>query len=176
MTDNPLAKAQLIREKRTIEATRKNIMGGSGKLGMIAKCFGSEIIKQGSGTYDQTFLERFDDFEEEETVPVMEDESISKEGYFFDGLSRGMHFEIKYLNSGVLTAYHLGYLVYHEISGELFTYVPNDNWEKLIVEPLYQQAKLKAETMKKEQKEFSEMNNLRKAQQFIINLRNRWGF
>lgn len=62
-------------------------------------------------------------------------------GWHFDGLSRGMHMEIKYDEvTSELSLHHKGYLVYREIKGEIMCYVPGEEWERWI-ESLYKTAK-----------------------------------
>lgn len=166
-------KERMIREKRTIEATRKNMMGATGKLGLITKWLGTKIVRQGSGLFDQTFLD--DPFVEEEYMPTLNEAAISNEGYHFDGLSRGMHFEVKYMHgNSELTAYYKGYLVYKEIAGDLYAYAPFPEWENL-VEPLYLEAEKRANKEKVELDEEKEKSFLRLGQMFIHKLRMEWG-
>ena len=65
-------------------------------------------------------------------------------GYHFDGLSRGMHLEIKYDDlEATLTVTHRGYQVYKEIRGELVAYRPIEEWENWIYQ-LHKTARKKA--------------------------------
>jgi len=105
-------KEKVIREKRTIEATGKNFMGITGKMGTIAKVLGSPIIRQGSGMMDVSYMEDpFEVIESErektmsgqdgpemwrDEIQEMDDAATQDEGWVFDGLSRGMHLEIKF--------------------------------------------------------------------------------
>ena len=58
-------------------------------------------------------------------------------GWHFDGLSRGMHLEIKFEDAiKLLLVTFKGYEVYREEAGELHGYAPNDEWEG-IVDRLY---------------------------------------
>ena len=50
-------KEELIREQRTIEATRKNLTGANGKLGSIAQYLGSPILKEGSSLFSSSYLD-----------------------------------------------------------------------------------------------------------------------
>ena len=73
-------------------------------------------------------------------------------GWFFDGLNRGIHLEIKCLSEeGRLTVRYKGYQVYDESAGELLSYNPNEDWEKH-VNKLFETAKIKEQKTKKEEK------------------------
>ena len=153
-------KENAIRDKRTIEATKKNFMGPSGKLGVIAMVLGSPIIRQGTGLWDVNYLEDpyedFSDIEFETTtsnqkgplawkdeILEMGDDFTEEEGHVFDGLSRGMHLDIKYWHvNHKLEVTYRGYLVYKEIGGELDSYAPFPEWEDMIGR-LYKSAKSK---------------------------------
>jgi hypothetical protein len=51
-------------------------------------------------------------------------------GWIFDGLTRGMHLEIKYMeHNNSLTCHYKGYEVFREIRGQLVGYAPLDEWE-----------------------------------------------
>lgn len=168
-------KEKAIRERRLIEATRKNLMGASGKFGQIAKWLGSPIIRQGSGLYDVNYLEDPFDSTDPDEIPVAEDEFCQKEGLVFDGLSRGMHLEIKYFfATKKLTVDYKGYRVYTEINGELDSYAPFPDWENLI-ERLYKQAKEKEKKVGKEMELEEQHSMAEKAKNFLQMLRMRWG-
>lgn len=184
-------KEKVIREKRTLEAVKKNMMGPSGKLGIIVKSLGSPIIRQGSNLYDSTSLEDpYDlpiDVDYETTAsgqlgPEMfrdeileSDDYVEEQGYVFDGLSRGMHLEIQYWydNQYIKTTYK-GFLVYKEVAGELFSYAPFPDWEKLI-EQLYKTAKSKAKVIKQVQEAKLGKQLQKEKQNFWTKLRDRWG-
>ncbi len=185
-------KENAIREKRIIEATKKNFMGVAGKLGVIATVLGSPIIRQGTGLWDVEFLddpyENITDVEFETTVSGqkgpqmyrdeildMGDESAEEEGYVFDGLSRGMHLDIKYwhINHKLEVTYR-GYLVYKEIAGELDSYAPFPEWEDMIGR-LYKSAKTQAKNqISLEEVEIGEAIE-KKKQSIWEKLRTRWG-
>lgn len=185
-------KENAIREQRTIEATKKNFMGPSGRLGVIAMVLGSPIIRQGTGLWDVNYLEDpyedLTDVEFETTISgqkgpqmykdeilEMGDEFVEEEGYVFDGLSRGMHIDIKYWHvNHKLEVTYRGYLVYKEIVGELDTYAPFPEWEDMISR-LYKSAKSK----EKDQMPLKEMEIgeeiERKKRSIWEKLRTRWG-
>lgn len=185
-------KQNVIKEKRTIEATKKNFMGPSGKFGVILKAFGNPIIRQGSGHFDQTFLD--DPYENEvkeefastlsgQKGPSMYTEEIASadfdnsynEGMFFDGLSRGMHLEIIYWqNDNKLKVMYKGFPVYMEVAGELESYNPNKEWEDLIERLFLASSKKIKEIKSNKDKEISKKINNKKIE-FLKNLRDRWG-
>jgi hypothetical protein len=185
-------KEKVIREKRTIKATKKNLMGISGKIGLVAMTLGHPIMRQGSGIMDVSFLEDpyedYSDTEYESTasgqpgpqawkdeIKQADDDLVYEEGYVFDGLSRGMHLDIKYMyhNQRIEVTYK-GYQVYKEIAGELFAYSPSKEWEDKI-ERLYKIAKVEA----KQNKRFMEVQLgqeiERKKASFWERMRTRWG-
>jgi len=168
-------KARIIRERRTIMATTKNMMGPSGKLGSIAKWLGDPVIRQGTGLFDQTYLPDMIDEEDDGGVPIIDNSFIQEEGWHFDGLSRGIHLEILYL-SGInkLTAYSKGFLVYEELRGDLYAYAPAPEWEDKI-EMLYKQAKKRAEDMGFAIREAKEASKAERVMTFLTDLRARWG-
>jgi len=193
-------KEKVIREKRTIEATKKNIMGPSGKIGIIVRALGSPIMAQGSTYVDTHYLEDpyedFSDMKFETTASgqdgpiawrgeILEDEggagAIHEEnpnflGYVFDGLSRGIHLEIQYMrHEHTMKVHYKGYEVYKEVAGELDAYAPFPEWEDVIVR-LYKSAKEKYKDIKdQEHAEFAEVVERKKAT-FWNRIRTRWGF
>lgn len=186
-------KENVIRENRTIEATKKNLMGPTGKLGVILQAFGTVITRQSDGLANQSFLESpFADgiFEEYEStvsnqkgplsyrdeIPMYDDAAIENEGLLFDGLSRGMHLEITYWHADSrLAVSYKGYAVFKEISGELENYAPFPEWEDL-VEKLYRSAKDRLKQTKPQlQAEQAEEIKKRK-ESFWQHIRMKWGF
>jgi hypothetical protein len=96
-------------------------------------------------------------------------------GMHFDGLSRGMHLEIKYEElSSELVVYHKGYVVYKEIKGELLGYAPNQEWENWI-ESLYKKAKEKLRILKEEEFEKSIKINKQQKENWWQNIIKKWG-
>lgn len=95
-------------------------------------------------------------------------------GFHFDGLSRGMHMEIKYddLTSEIVVS-HKGYVVYKEIKGELLGYAPGE-WEEWI-EKLYKVAKEKQRKTKEEEFEKSIKENKRQKNEWWDKMISRWG-
>jgi hypothetical protein len=175
-------KEKAIREKRTIEATQKNLMGVAGKLGMIGRFLGKPIRFQGSMFADCRDIEEYigmpyGDKLENEELPMFDDEGefISTIGYLFDGLNRGMHMEIRCMSEdNAITVYWKGYLVYQEFNGELTTYAPFPEWESKI-DSLYQQAKPIAEKFQKDYRTKEELEARIAQKNFLQRLRYRWG-
>lgn len=154
-----------IREQRTLEANKKGLVGASGKIGVVLRMLGQDIIAQSQN-------EGFSVLPEEEPqepknnsefmsrIPIMDVDGVSrpdseewaemgeanfsytrKVGMHFDGLGRGMHMEIQYDEErSELSLLYKGYLAYREVMGEIDTYVPNEEWEGW-VERLYRLSK-----------------------------------
>jgi hypothetical protein len=162
---------QRIREQRTVEANKKNLVGQGGKIGVVLQMMGQPIIAQmeGGGYIDTNYIDTQGYLEDDEprnnleymrSIPSMSvdgNERPSGEewsemdepeqfgtaviGWHFDGLSRGMHMEIKYDEaSAELSLHHRGYPVYRELKGEIMSYIPGEEWERWI-ETLYKSAK-----------------------------------
>lgn len=168
-------KERMLRERRLIQATQNNIMGSAGKLGIIAKWLGTPIIRQGSGLFDTNYLENYYDLPDNESLPMTDDAFIANEGWVFDGLSRGMHLEIKYTHSDKkLTVDYKGYRVYTEIAGELDSYAPFSDWE-LLIERLYKRAMEKKKANEEVEKEMEQKSMMDNAKEFLQGLRLRWG-
>lgn len=185
-------KERVVREKRTIEATKKNLMGPMGKLGIIVRNLGSPIIRQGTGFFEESFLDDpYEDFKDDvyettasnqqgplaykDEILDLSDDFVQNEGYIFDGLSRGMHMEIQYHGSNhKLTVTYQGFVVYKEIAGELEAYAPNQEWEDMI-ERLYTAAK-KQEKFSDKQKRLELAEKVKeKKMTFWNRLKQRWG-
>lgn len=188
----------VIKEQRTLEATKKKLMGPEGKLGVILKQLGQPIISHDAdaGMYNQTFLELYESIDDEDewslpTIASGEENapygwewsepkdadfvSFSQIGWHFDGLSRRMHLEIKYDDlSKTLTLHYKGYLVFEETAGDLVTYIPNPEWENMINQ-LYSVAepiKYKKEIQERE----DQKKLVQKAKKnFLQKMRERWG-
>jgi hypothetical protein len=172
------------REKRTNRAITRNLMGPSGKLGMIARYLGSPIIHQGnsmmsSRSMDEYLGESYDvyDSPDPDKIPTFDerDSFIELEGYIFDGLSRGMHLEIKYKSeSHQLVVSYKGYPVYMEVAGDLYSYAPFPEWEDMI-ERLYALAEKKFEAYKEVASAQMESEATKRKKSFLQELRLRWG-
>jgi hypothetical protein len=171
------AKERMIAEKRQIEATRKNFMGASGKLGMIAKVLGQPIQRQGSPMYDTSYLEDPYDNIDPDKLPQFDgaDEFVVTEGYLFDGTSSGVHMEIKLMAAeNKLRVTWRGYTVYEEMAGDLLAYVPKEDWEEW-VDRLWRRAKDKSKQQIEAQKPLIEEETQSQLGRFLDRMRRRWG-
>jgi hypothetical protein len=162
---------QRIIEQRTTEATKKNLIGYEGKIYLIARFLGDEIIKQNE---EQQFL-NYDDFQEDEIQTLDENTITTKLGYFYTGSKHANNIEI-YTDDyfGEIKVFYKGFLCYKETSGLLETYVPNECWENTI-EELYNiiQPKIKNYIKKKA---IEEQNNYKMMEDTTIaDLRKKWG-
>ena len=174
----------LIKEKRTIEALKKDLMGPGGKLGTICKYLGSQIHYQGGGLDGICLSDPYDtpndfSYNNEDILKDLqefdENGSVYEIGWIFCGLSSGMHLEIKYIdNEKKLTTTYKGRIVYTEISGELESYTPSKDWESMI-EKLYKIAKEKKKKRialdKIERKELI----VEKQKSFLQKMIDKWG-
>ena len=154
-----------IREQRTLEANKKGLVGASGKIGVVLRTLGQDIIAQsqeeGFGILPQEEPdEPRNSSEFMKRIPVMDVDGVRrpdseewaemgeasfsytrKIGMHFDGLGRGMHMEIQYdEEKSELSLFSRGYLAYREVMGEIEAYVPNEEWEGW-VERLYRISK-----------------------------------
>lgn len=96
-------------------------------------------------------------------------------GWHFDGLSRGMHLEIKYEDANkVLVVHYKGHEVYREMAGELFGYAPHQEWEEKI-DQLYTVAKKLDDQNKQQERkeEIQEAKHLKDS--WWEKTRNKWG-
>ena len=174
---NPNDYENQIKEKRTIEASKKNLMGKNGKLGMILKHLGEPIVSQEGLFSDVSYFDHFwEDEDNDESMQTFEEDSLSHDvGRVWDGLSRGMHLEVQYMeNKRELTVYEKGYLVYKESSGDLMCYVPKESWEEKINQ-LYDCAKNIEKSKKKE--DLNEHNQAadRAKKSWLWKIRDKWG-
>lgn len=186
-------KERMIKEKRTMEAVKKNYMGPAGKFGIIVKNLGSPIIRQNLNEFGfgyDTFAEVYgteEDVQSETTlsgqegpswineITDMSDDNVQFEGMTFSGLSRGMHLEINYfVNGHTLNVTYKGYEVYKESGGEIEGFAPFDDWEQLI-ERLHKSCKDKVKVNKKREGEEANEAFNRKKENFIHKLRMKWG-
>lgn len=161
------------KEKRLMQATKNDYMGSSGKFGVIVKYLGYPIVRQGS----QEAYFSIDDLlnlTQDEALPVADDSYSFQEGWIFDGLSRGMHIEIKYIDPEKrLVVHYKGFRVYEEIAGDLDAFVPGE-WEPLI-ERLYKVAAERRKYVKREMGQVRKAEVLAEQQGFLQRLRSRWG-
>jgi hypothetical protein len=162
-----------IKEQRTIEATKKNLIGMEGKIYLIARFLGNEIVYQSS---EQNYLDDYENNIDEYTIPVIDDSTVSNViGYNFSGLNYGHNLEIVTEDySMTIKLYFNGRILYKESSGDLESYSPHESWEK-VVDYFYEIAekKIKKYLEEKEKREKMEMQSLKK--NTIEDLQSKWG-
>lgn len=199
-----------IKEKRTADAVKNDLMGFEGKIGCIVRSMGQPLTSQRhGGTYfDSTPGYDFESLYKDEEdilsgtpedicnrIPVMAIEgceqpeggiwmerkpeifeSIENIGWYFDGLSRGMHIEIKYTEeSKELLVRCKGIIVYREVGGDLEAYIPMPEWENMI-NKLYVVARkmhIKNSRLEKEQRKKAIRQQ---KESWLTKMRNKWGF
>lgn len=199
-----------IKEQRTVEANKKNLMGFDGKLGCIVRNMGQPIVGQTRGgcyysegpSYDFWAIpgdeEELHGTPEEITqqIPTFDTEggeqpegdvwmerhspvvfeSVENLGWYFDGLSRGMHLEIKYdENEKELLVRYKGRVVYQETAGDLESYVPMHEWEDMI-DRLAKVAKQLQITKNKKEKEENKKQIKAHKESWVTKMKNKWGF
>lgn len=180
-------KEKRIKEERTNEAIKKNLIGLDGKLGIILKTLGQPIVGQSIADYqdvDENIIPTiltYDDYGNEIEEPYWVDENHKVEyrpyelGWYFDGLSYSFHFEIKYEeDTSVLTAKFKGRDVYKDMAGDLLCYVPSPDWEGP-VDKLYEKAKSIREKRKKEDRKIKEQKAEKNKSNFLNKLKELWG-
>lgn len=167
---------QRIKEQRMVEATRKGFTGMlNSKFGCILQFMGEPIKSHGSPLFEVSYLDDPYENENDEDLPIFaEDEMTTDMGYFFDGLSRGMHLEIKFIDN-ILTVSYKGYPVYREAAGDLEIFFPDQEWEKYI-ENLYNVAVKQQREVKKEIKHFSAKKKEAEKNEWLRGLWKKWGF
>lgn len=172
----------IIRDKRTIEAVRKGLMSGQGKLGVIARVMGDRVVARHGNNHStspvyenlfgftQTFM---DDEDEDDTgeLPVMED-GERHTASLYNGYSRGLHLEIK-LDGPELWCRWKGEIVFHEMAGELQAYCPGE-WEQTI-DKLAAEARLKEVDYINLSDQRSEMVGQRRKEAFLEEMKRKWG-
>ncbi len=206
-------KEKKIKEQRTIEATQKNLMGISGKIGVVVRTLGQTILnhREGGAYHSSSYMEdwnsnvnNIDELhgnpeEIQSQIPYMDMPNneepldgawrdrrdyilnpinVTELGWYFDGLSRGIHLEIKYSGDEYdrkhLTLTYKGYKVYEEIGGDLEMYVPMEEWEQ-IIEKLYLVGKKIEAKNRKSDKVESVIETKRSKTQWLQKMRNKWG-
>lgn len=164
---------QVVREKRTIEAVKKQFMGTNGKLYLIAKNVGEPIIRQN----EESSYIIYDNFWEtnESDIRTMDENEYSEcIGHAFDGLRNGYNLEILAFNDDkLIKVFYNSRKVYEEIAGELDSYYPDDEWESK-VEKLYLIAEKREVEYKKQEKENKKEKFEEKKSSFIDYLKEKW--
>ena len=184
-------KEKKIQEQRLILATKNDFMGASGKIGIILRYLGQDILSQetysssGYADFDDTNLPYMGDLElgEEPTGGAFKEErnyqinpaDIHSIGYYYDGLKNGWHLELRYLfETKELTVHYRGYLVFKEMAGELYAYNPMKDWE-IIIHKLHRSAKEVENKDKAEEKVENKIATARAKQSWLDKMKERWG-
>ena len=158
-------------EKRTIEAAKKEI---SKKLHVVVQAFGRPVIEQAMVYSDLPNYWEYDPPD----VADPEDEHTWLNGYYFDGLSRGVNLCIKLtIYDGHimnLSASYNGYTVFTESEGELKSYAPFPSWEDALTQ-LYHCARPVEQEKIKEERSKQKESNRKKALTLMQQLRLLWG-
>jgi hypothetical protein len=158
--DDPYNLADEVFESRTNEELRDRI-----PMQRVENPDGTDPTPGGEDSEDE-------DWKENPEVVTYDPTAI---GYHFDGLSRGMHLEIKYMEeTAVFQVHYKGYEVYKEIKGHLICYVPVPEWEQWI-DRLFKVAKpmeiqKRVEFAQEEAQEIEEEKT-----SWLEDLRKRWG-
>ncbi len=132
------------------------------------------------------------EIQDEDVLPLADlNNQTKKIGTFFDGLNRGQHIEIKYLDYGVipirmseyrtvyeevekiLTVYYKGYLVYREVENDLQVFIPGD-WEA-IIEKIYKSAEKIQKSYKQELPKIKKKELEDEKKSFFDRIKEMWG-
>lgn len=163
-----------IREKRTAEALQKNLLGQEGKIFLTSKLLGEPIVKESYGSERLDFDNLDEDLDN--TIPFYDEETTSLVvGHFYEGLKYGQHLEVIYNEyESTLKLYYKGFLCYHEENNVLVSYVPNDEWEK-VVDKLYEVAEQKIKYLIEKRKMAEKQAFSTIKQHEIKRLTDKWG-
>lgn len=192
-------KENLVKEKRLILATTKNLTGLEGKIGQILKYMGDPVISQASGFYEQAnwndmypYLNVYDMPNNEDLPTEDMDTNLIEIGRTLSALKWGINMELSYLRESripvkrtelytewvdaqkVMSVTYKGYIVYREISGDLESYLPDDEWETAL-DRIYEACK-KIKKQSKIDKDVERTEEIRNDKLGLIaRLRERWG-
>lgn len=162
-----------IAQLRLAEAVQKDFFGSTGKISIISKVFGSEIIQDNFANNSISML--YEDIEEYKINEFDANHTSTIIGYHFDGLRMGIPLEIiqkEYDNS--LKVIWQGRIVYEEIDGELVSFNPLNEWERNI-DSLYLKAEQKIELEKRKNEKFIKDQMQKEEDKEIQRIREKWG-
>ena len=164
---------QVIREKRTIEAVKKQFMGVNGKLYLIAKNVGEPIIRQNEES-NYIIYDNFWKTDENDIRTMDENEYSECIGHAFDGLRNGYNLEVlAFGEEKLIKVFYNSKKVYEEVGGELESYYPDQEWES-IIEKLYLIAEKREQEYKKQERE-NKKEKFEKSKSNLINyLKEKW--
>jgi hypothetical protein len=165
---------QVIREKRTIEAVKKQFMGINGKLYLIAKNVGEPIIRQNEESNYIIYDNFWNNYDENNIRTMDENEYSGCIGHAFDGLRNGYNLEILVFDEEkLIKVFYNSRKVYEEIAGELESYYPDEEWESKI-EKLYPIAEKREQEYKKQEKDDRKEKFEEKKSGLIQYLKEKW--
>jgi hypothetical protein len=192
-------KENLVKEKRLIEATAKNLTGLEGKIGQIIKYMGSPIISQTSNVYEQTscydifpYMNVYDTPDEGNLPTEDMDTPLREIGRNLSALKWGINMELSYMKESkiqvkisefynkwidvekVMTVTYKGYVVYREIEGDLESYLPDDEWEASL-DRIYESCKKLKKNAKIDMQEDNKAENKKDKLSLLARLRDKWG-
>jgi len=173
-------KEDIIRDKRTVLATQKHYMGAAGKIGLIARILGDQIITQGGGGFlegvigvDMQYEDLGREFNDDDELPTYDPTGgYSSSGFLFNGYSRGYHLEVKFTDEEIEVRWK-GFVVYREESGLLNGFNPGD-WEP-VIEKLYKEAKEKYDKNMRVMDDHMERAGQRRKEEFLEQMKRKWG-
>lgn len=170
-------KEALIREQRTIEANRSNLLGPGSKFGIILRNLGDEILMEGGNMCESSYLSEFDEIDDPEKIPTMDiDSPVHIIGICYDGMKRGLHLTIVYRDDlHELTVRWRGDLVFQESGGELLCYVPDKEWE-INVDRIYELACEKEKVKKAAYEKQVETVVRERHRAFLDEMHRKWGY
>jgi hypothetical protein len=158
---------------RLAEAVQKDFFGQTGKIAIISKIFGSEIIQDNFDSKGINYL--YEEIEENKINEFDMNHTSSVIGYHFDGLKMGMPLEIVLKeNYNSIKVLWQGRVVYEEADGELLAFNPLNEWERNI-DSLYKRAEEKVEKEKNKNKDLIELQMKKEEDKEIDRIRKKWG-
>jgi hypothetical protein len=166
-------KQDKVKEQRLIEATHKEYLGPDGKIAVVLRNLGHPIMGHTSPFVEITEMEDPYALDDEGLPYFDESESTAMMGMMFDGLSRGIHMEIKQVEYQITVSYK-GHKVFEENRGDLDCYVPGA-WEGEL-ERLYKIALPTEKENKKHSKMVRESLAEHKKNSWISEMKDKWGF
>jgi hypothetical protein len=111
-------------EQRTTEAIKKNLMGYEGKIFLVSKILGHELVKESEGSEVLDFYEIYAESDEDSMPTFAEDSYSYPIGHSFDGLGYGYHINITFMEyENTIKIWYKGNLVYSETAGVLQSYM-----------------------------------------------------
>lgn len=164
-----------IQEQRTNEATKKNLIGMEGKIYMIAKYLGHEIIQDSEAPETIDYEGFYKDIEPNEIPYFTEDSYTNYLGYTYNALNTGHNIEILTFDyEQRIKLFYNGNCVYHEEGSVLLSFIPDEKWE-IPLKALYEAVEYKVKN-KLEKYKIEEKNIIAKMEEKELEkIRKKWG-